>query len=155
MLETLKKAKSFMGITKTKEELDLSETSHLRRNAPINATMPIPPKQSTRSDLSKTQENLRTLSMQLGNSRSSSNKEPLSKTLVRDFVRLDITEKTLTARLPAERKLCVRNNSFSASQYRAMKMEKTTSNCSRCKSFIVKSKPVRMENTLSNKCGIK
>nr|CAH7756650.1 unnamed protein product [Callosobruchus chinensis] len=153
MLETLKKAKSFMGITKTKEELDLSETSHLRRNSPINATLPAPLKHSTRSDLSKTQENLRSLSMQLGNSRSLNNKEAVSKTLVRDFARLNIAEKSLTTRLPAERRLCARNNSFSASQYTAMKMEKTTSNCSRCKSFIVKSKPVRMENT--NKYGIK
>ncbi|CAH1978078.1 unnamed protein product [Acanthoscelides obtectus] len=151
MLETLKKAKSFIGITKTKEELDLSETSHLRRNSPINSTMPIPIKHSTRSDLSKTQENLRTLSMQLGTSKRLSNKHTSKDTLLREFSRLNITEKTSDTRLSTERRSCVRNNSFSASQHFVMKMDRQSSNCSRCNSFSVKPKPVEVVKTVPNR----
>lgn len=36
MFKKLKRAKTFIARTKPKEELDLSETSHLRRTTPIN-----------------------------------------------------------------------------------------------------------------------
>lgn len=39
MFEKLKRAKSFVIRTKTREELDLSESSHLRRNVAINSSV--------------------------------------------------------------------------------------------------------------------
>lgn len=59
MFEKLKRAKSFIGRTRTKQELDLSETSHLRRAAPINNVFLLQQRSGTRHT---TLDNLKKLS---------------------------------------------------------------------------------------------